>query len=249
MKPVARTSHSSECGFTLIEVILGIGIAAGILMVVLFFYRQSELLRNRLLVESSRLSAVRLVLERLTVELSAARRCESFQQGLVGEPDRVQFVKLDFPKAATWTNQPGAIGATPFRLVSYSVRGSGGPDGETGLVRSEEILSMHTSAITATPIDPSVEAVAPAAPAGMAAAQVQFLRFRYYDGATWYESWTAPTLPIGIEVTLGGESLPAELPPEDYPFELYRRVIYLPNYAADRSYTQTNVLAMGGIAP
>ena len=64
--------------------------------------------------------------------------------------------------------------------------------------------------------------------------QIQFLRFRYWDGSTWSETWSAPDLPIGVEVSLGGEPLPPESTAEEYPFELYRRVIYLPNHAFGR---------------
>jgi len=219
--------------FTLIEVILAIGIAAGILTVVLFFYRQSETLRDRLLDETSRLSAVRLVMERLSADLSAARRCDSMEKGLTGSPDHLEFVKLEFPQISAWSNAPTvSSAAAPFHLVSYSLVPGTNSDGESGLIRSEELLSSRPTLTSTNDSSTNLDLGTPAPRAGMAAEQIQFLRFRYFNGASWLDNWSSPGLPVGIEVTLGNEPLPAESTPEDYPFELYRRVICLPNYAS-----------------
>lgn len=224
-------------GFTLIEVVLAIGIAAGILMVVLFFYRQSEALRADLLEETSRIAAARLVMERLSLELSEARRCESFQQGLSGGSDNLRFVRLDFPLLSSWTNQTNFVSArapapAPFRLVSYSLVQSTNGSG-SGLVRYEQSLSRMTNLVVLTNEDDASPGGGNSALTnGLAIEQLQFLRFRYYDGTNWLEAWAAPDLPLGIEVSLGAEPLPPELAADDYPFAVYRRVIYLPNHAA-----------------
>ena len=70
---------------------------------------------------------------------------------------------------------------------------------------------------------------------GSVLSQIQYLRFRYWDGSTWTEAWSAPELPLGVEVSLGREPLPPESTADEYPFELYRRVIYLPNHASGRA--------------
>jgi prepilin-type N-terminal cleavage/methylation domain-containing protein len=223
-------------GFTLIEVVLAIGIAAGILMVVLFFYRQSEALRTALLQETSRISAARLIMERLSLELSAARRSESFQQGLSGGSDNLQFVRLDFPLFSCWTNQTNLVSVpapAPFRLVSYSLVQSTNGGTSSGLVRSEALLSRRTNLVVLTNEDEALPGGGNSASTnGLAIEQLQFLRFRYYDGTNWLEAWSAPDLPVGIEVSLGVEPLPPQLTAEDYPFQVYRRVIYLPNHTA-----------------
>jgi hypothetical protein len=216
--------------------VLAIGIAAGILMVVLFFYRQSDALRTALLEETSRISAARLIMERLSQELSAARRSESFQQGLSGGPDNLRFVRLDFPLVSAWTNQTNLVSTpapAPFRLVSYSLVQSTNGGSGSGLVRSEALLSRRTTPVGLTNEDDALPGGGNAASTnGLAIEQLQFLRFRYYDGTNWLEAWSAPDLPVGIEVSLGVEPLPPELTAEDYPFEVYRRVIYLPTRAA-----------------
>jgi type II secretory pathway pseudopilin PulG len=249
-KPALRGLASG--GFTLIEVVLAIGIAAGILMVVLFFYRQSEALRTALLEETSRIGAARLIMERLSLELSAARRCESFQQGLSGGADNLRFVRLDFPLSSCWTNtnQTSLVSApvpTPFRLVSYSLVQSTNGSSGSGVVRSEEMLSKRTTPVLFTNADDgSLGGGASAATNGLAIGQIQFLRFRYYDGTNWLEAWSAPGLPAGIDVSLGVEPLPPELTVDEYPFETYRRIIYLPSHAAAGTLAQAAAGAKEG---
>jgi prepilin-type N-terminal cleavage/methylation domain-containing protein len=325
-----RKLTSQPAGFTLIEVVLAIAIAAGMLLVVLTFYQQAATLRGRLLEETANISAIRLVMERLSSELGAVRRNDLYQIGLSGGVDNLQLVKLDFPRAGAWTNPATAA---PFRRVSYSLQGGG------GLVRSEEplwasvvVVSTNeptAAAVTDVPSTPTAPATpaTPTAPRGRSATsagtgtkatkgtgaattpraasaasatrasgpasgtratspasgtgaaeatmasdetiaadttmvtnatnrtnvvaasastarrggtaigQAQFVRFRYWDGSSWLEAWDAPDLPIGVEVSLGMEPLPAEMTAEEYPFELYRRVVYLPNHGPARQAT------------
>ncbi len=330
--------HASA--FTLIEVILAVAIAAGMLLVVLTFYQQVAALRGRLIEKTAGISAIRLLMERLTSELGAVRRSDAYQLGLSGGSDNLQLLKLEFPRPGAWTNPATAA---PFRWVSYSLQSG------AGLVRSESpvwagavavttndaapasppaaappvltndlALAAATSALAVTssrggmsaaptratgapggprgakgtgtaraakgpatasaasagriaradsssqtmaspkdstlPDDTSelmvttdttvttnmagrTNAVAPSAArgGGLAIGQAQFVRFRYWDGSTWLDGWDTPDLPVGVEVSLGLEPLPAEMTADEYPFELYRRVIYLPNHGPVRS--------------
>ena len=120
-----RARGASACrGFTLIEVLLAIGIAAGILMVVLFFYRQSEDLRTSLLQETSRISAARLIMQRLTRELGAARVSATLGQGLSGGSDNLRFVRLDFPPASAWTVPTNMFSTSPPQKKELAARSS-----------------------------------------------------------------------------------------------------------------------------
>jgi hypothetical protein len=333
-----RTQARYSSAFTLIEVVLAVAIAAGMLLVVLTFYQQVAALRGRLIEKTAGVSAIRLLMERLTSELGAVRRSDAFQLGLSGGSDNLQLLKLEFPRPGAWTSPATAA---PFRLVSYSLQGG------AGLVRSESPLWASTITVAtnesapatslfpavtndltlaatsallvtssrggmsatpargtggasgsksgngastarktrgtagaSTPKAPSPAAsagassspttrassnafpalddtsepiaitdtigaldttnrtnvvVASAARGGLAIGQAQFVRFRYWDGSTWLDDWSTPDLPIGVEVSLGLEPLPAEMTADEYPFELYRRVIYLPNHGPMRS--------------
>ena len=335
--------RAHTAGFTLIEVVLAVAIAAGMLLVVLTFYQQAAALRGRLIEETSGISAIRLLMERLTCELGAVRRSDLYQLGLSGGADNLQLLKLEFPRPGAWTNPATAA---PFRLVSYSLQGAGGlVRSETPLWASSVIVTTNdaapdipvppavsddatpragtnalmittsrsgtsatsparatgvssgskagrgagtaratrgtasggaagsgsfasssntsrpasaprgTASLNATnapddttePVEPTDAigtigttnqtniVVVSAARGGLAIGQAQFVRFRYWDGSTWLEAWNTPDLPVGVEVSLGLEALPAETSPDEYPFELYRRVIYLPNHGPARS--------------
>jgi hypothetical protein len=58
--------------------------------------------------------------------------------------------------------------------------------------------------------------------------RIQFLAFRYWNGKEWVESWSGMELPGGVEIILGHEPMPKDSG-EVYPYELMRRVVYLPN--------------------
>jgi type II secretory pathway pseudopilin PulG len=239
--PQSRGS-ARAAGFTLLEVVLAISIAAGILVVVLMFYHQTESLRSRLLDETSRLATMRLVMERFNSELASARLSGPYAQGLSGGSDNLQFVKLGFPGPWDRTNAPPSQATiSPLRLVTYSLVLNTNNDADSGLLRSEVALSptATTNSTLLLTNDPSLGLPSgpTSRPNGTVATQIQFLRFRYWDGSAWQEAWPGPALPVGVEVSLGGDPLPPELSPDEYPFELYRRVIYLPNHAATTNST------------
>jgi len=242
--PAFRVRHTA---FTLIEVLLAISIAAGILVVVLLFYHQTESLRSRLLEETSRLAAVRLVMDRLSGELAAARLCQPRGQGLSGTSNTLSFVKLSFPSPWDRTNAPATTTSAPaLRVVTYTlVEEDTNSVTDGGLLRSEEALVKSTGAgasagpgaspSLAVTNDPSLLSLdaTNAPPKGAMASQIRFVRFRYWDGIAWSDSWTGPDLPWGVEASLGADPLPADAAVEDYAAELYRRVIYLPNHGTN----------------
>ena len=85
--------------FTLVEVILAISIAIGILVVALYFYSQATNLRAHLLEESDRISSIRLVMDRLTSELRNA--FAQPQTGFHGDATSLQFVTTEPPPRAS----------------------------------------------------------------------------------------------------------------------------------------------------
>ena len=116
-----RRSIHNRCrgarAFTLVEVILAISIAIGILVVALYFYSQATNLRAQLLEESDRISSIRLVMDRLTSELRHA--FAQPQTGFHGDATSLQFVTTEPPSRASATR----VGTprTDLRLISYGL--------------------------------------------------------------------------------------------------------------------------------
>ena len=75
------------------------------------------------------------------------------------------------------------------------------------------------------------------------------MRFRYWDSTNWLDAWTGSGTPAGVEVSLGNDPMPDDESFDaqtdtgsevEYPYELYRRVIYVPNHAASPAGTNSD---------
>lgn len=220
-------------GFTLIEVILAIIIATGILIVALYFYNQSARLRTDLIQQSEKLSAVRLLMERITADIRTARA--DAPAAFIGDSSWMHFAHADVPSVAFRAPTSGRIqGAeSDLRWISYSTQSSreGTNSVVRGITRIEEplldgrrleALSATNSAVLGT------DTVSTNRPPEPLTEDIHFLRFSYWDGQAWADVWKNVELPEGVEVSLGLDALPEGTDPIDYPFELFRRTIHLP---------------------
>lgn len=224
----------TRAGFTLLELLLAIAIATILLAVALFFYQQATDLRTQLLEETERISTTRLLLDRLTADLRSAYSQASLENALTGSSTSMQLVKAEMPSRSVWNSGPFGRLISPesdLRIVTYSLASHGEATNITvaGLNRNEKPL-VETRAL---PVNPANESVWPATNQAAATPSpiieaIRFLRFRYYDGAAWQESWTKGQLPAGVEISLGWEPLPEDGLPEEYPYEIFRRVVCLP---------------------
>lgn len=246
-----RDIPASAAAFTLIEVILAIVIAVGMLVVVLYFYQQSAELRVQLIQESERVSAVRLLMNRITGELRGASTLSSSRIAFAGDATSVRFITTTVPLCRVWNAGPsGRVGTpeTDLKMVSYSLGSSreGSNVVVTGLIRTEQptVETRQPSPTSSTnrvaaelaetdeakaEADPTLDETRSPEPVTDA---IRHLLFRYWDGTSWKDSWSGVDLPQAVEVTFGAEPMPEKTEVEDYPFDLYRRVIYLPGYEA-----------------
>ena len=244
-----RTPHSRA--FTLLEVVLAITIAIGLLLVAMTFYQQSTSLRGQLLDEAERLAAVRKVMDRLAADLRVAPAHD--RVGFTGDSNSLRFATTALPLAT------GGV-QTDLRRVAYRTTYSGDVTNLTvsGLVRTEEpavdfIASALAPALATTGGEASSDpdAAAPSDAAAPVAARppvaadpltesVRYLSFRFWDGTAWRESWSGTAPPSGVEVTLGFEPLPPDAAPEELPGEIFRRVIFLP--AGQPAAAETNLV-------
>ena len=235
----ARRTKAARAGaFTLLEVVLAISIAIGILVVALTFHQQATVLRGSLIDEAERLAAVRQIMDRLAADLRVAPVHERI--GFTGDSNSLRFVSTALPL-------PGGGVQSDFKRIAYRTTFSG--DGTnlavSGLVRTEEpALELIAPAARASapassndetnaPAESTTSTNAPAATPVSVASEplteaLRHLRFRFWDGVAWVDSWSGTTPPPGVEVTLGFEPLSADLPPDQYPGEIFQRVIFLP---------------------
>ena len=231
-QPFLLPNRGRAGAFTLIEIILAISLAIGILVVALFFHSQATNLRAQLLDESDRIAAIRLVMDRLTSELRHAFAHP--RQSFTGEATSLQFVTIDAPWRATLTARSSSVRAAPrtdLKLVTYGLGKTleGTNEVVTGLTRAERPLvakPRSRTSLDAPAVPESTNAPAPGLEPMSEA--IRFLRFRYWDGSSWSTSWDSQLLPRGVEITLGVAPLPEDSPLADYPGDVFRRVVHLP---------------------
>ncbi len=234
-----RLSRHQPCrgraAFTLLEVVLAISIAIVILVAALAFHQQATTLRGQLLEESERLAAVRQVMDQLSADLRVAPVLNG--TGFTGDSNSLRFVTTGLPL------QPGEI-ASDLKRVSYraTYAGEGTNIAVSGLLRTEE----PAVDLIASPLAPALATVAGDTNAPTVATEplteaIRFLSFRFWDGAAWRDNWSGIAPPPGVEVSLGFEPLPPDALPDQYPGEIFRRVIFLP--AGQPKPPETNLVA------
>lgn len=235
-------------GFTLVEVVLAILIISGIMTVLLYFYHRAAQVRQAALEEAEFLSTSRMLFEQITSELRTARIVEDQFLGLEGTSNSISFVCTSIPQMARWitgTNEAVVLPpSTDLKRVSYKLLGGTNTFEPKGIDRVEELVlgAAFSSGTNATEfVNGSETNLIEESETNLISTnrvirgrppltdRVQFFNVRYWAGTNWVDSWSGLDLPGGVEITLGRDPMPTEASGEGYPFELYRRVIYLPN--------------------
>jgi type II secretory pathway pseudopilin PulG len=241
MKP--RSSPKSA--FTLVEVVLAILIISGIMTVLLYFYHRAAMVRQAALQEAEFLATTRMFFEQLSSELRTARAVEDQFIGLEGTSNSLTFVCTSVPQMARWITSTNELVTLPpttdLKRVTYQLIGGTNLLQPRGLDRREELLlgSAFTSGTNATEFvevaETNLTDGAEASATNLVVRRlpltdkIQHLQFRYWQGTNWIESWSGLDLPAGIEVMVAKDSMPTEGLTEGEIFEIFRRVIYLPN--------------------
>ena len=225
----ALPPQSKKRAFTLLEVVLGISLAIGVMLVLLFFYQQAANLRAELVAEAEKIGTVRLVMDRITAELRTARAHAFYEGAFIGDAQFIQFIKTDdIPRSAWRSGERVTRAITDLKFVRYSASAQADGTNATiaALYRTEEPLIENRAprasagAVVLDDATPKVEE--PLSDA------IRFVRFRYWDGKAWLESWDGVGLPVGVEVNLGFEAPSTEEGAAALPEDVFRRVVYLP---------------------
>jgi hypothetical protein len=220
----------------LVEVILAIGIATAMLIVALVFYRQAADLRGQILQESDRCATVRLVLDRMAADLRTALPVPGSKHSFLGDTGSLSFTKSGLAGA----NAAGASGGLT-RVSFTTVQSNEGTNWVvSGFDRREELLSAVRPAQVSGFGLTNLAAGGPDWDSTNRVTEpltdlIRFAHFRYWDGAAWLEGWTNAAPPPGVEIILGTDPLPPEVTADEYPFEQFRRVIFLPAGIARRT--------------
>jgi len=233
--PVLRRLGSQrEAAFTLVEIILAIGIAVGLLVVAVWFYRQAAEYRNQLLNASERLATIRLITDQLANDLRTVQA--DGRHAFTGDSNVLQFAKSVFPS-------PSDTPESDLHRVSYRVivNSAGTNSAVIGMTREEDSLmdTLTTEATTANPTFFAETEVTNRVELPMTDA-IRHLAFRYWDGRVWRDTWNSFYPPPGLEVILASEPLNAESGVVDADVDRFRRVFVIPagNVAGTRPQNQ-----------
>ena len=211
-------------GFTLLEAILAIALAIGIIGGTMGLYDHAVSVRRQLSDDAEILSAERIIMDRMTQELRSAIVYPFAGVGLQGQADAITFMTTTVPGQGAWVVRKGTEDPVPpetdLLLVTYRLRTYEDEYGMTQVAGIERSCQKILSSLTATEgVEISTVLLTP---------YIQHLQFRFFDGSTWTNLWQDKGLPLAVEVVMGFPPLPEETEVQDYPYSVFRRMIYLP---------------------
>ena len=241
------TRPNRHNAFTLLEVVLAISLTLVVTGGAMGFYRHVAKTRDRVLADAEFTRTVRLVMDRMTVELQCIRADAKLQPLLVWNDGEIQFTTVTLPSAAAWaiadrTDEP-ILPTHDMRLVIYALENVENEDGEMENLGLKRVVQAVLS-VPDPDEDSDVEDVETSWTQRLAPA-IQFLRFRYYTGDDladegevaggivdegWVEIWDRRELPGAVEITLGAHPIDEDQDVDEYldMYETFRRVVFLP---------------------
>jgi len=235
-----RAVHSTLCtprsalpGFTLLEAALALSLSLALVAAMLAFYRQIVQVRTAVTSEVAFIRMERSVMGQMTAELRGAVTLGS---GLSGGEDQVRMAVPTLPGPAVWAERNITEEPLPaeddLMRVGYRLRVEEDESGNSvivGLERTEQKLLEAKVVVEGVQVR-----------ATLIAPEIKFLYLQYWDGTGWVPDWGDSNLPLAVEIVLGTEPLPENTEPDEYPFETFNRVVYLP--AASRPAEQGTVI-------
>lgn len=220
------THRARHLGMTLLEVVLAIALATGVIGGALGFYSHALDIRARLETEMRRIESQRSVMDMLTNELRRAMSIRFLNMGLEGD---VQEMEFPCATLGDYRRIWEPLGSTEdpvspeydVPVVGYRLRIV--EDEETGeeVVVGLERTFQKLPTVQAAEEEEEIESK-------LLSELIRFVGFRYWRGGIWLGSWSGGDLPQAVEITVGSEPLPEGTEIEDYPYPVFRRVVYLP---------------------
>jgi len=272
-QPRLAKRQRRRTAFTLLEVLLAVVIATGLLSTAMYFYQKSSRFRSDLILETERIASARLILNRLSTELRSTLHHPVRNIGFKGGSNWVEFLKTEIPSEASWamSTENSSSSAYPeagYRLIRYELAMKNVID--TGLDNTAnremiENLNLDNNSDVAPGGDfPSLKQgdaidrterrllTAKASTNSLATVriepvritdQLKYMQLRYLNNGNWAENWGGPNPPAGIEISLGIDPLSVTNLLEEYTNHVYRRIVRIPTSIA--SITPPNETNLG----
>jgi len=242
------TRRRPSRGFTLFEVVLAVSLTLVLMVAMLTFYRQAADVRAAVVEEAELISAERAAMDLMTEQLRGAFVFRFLGQGLDGSPTQVRFAAVTLPSRSTWLVQ-GVMEVEEIpperdlEIVAYRVRYVEDEYGDmvaVGLERTcQKILTPRIAEEAEEGEDTEIQAT-------LLTPRIKFVRFQFWDGSAWLESWSGGDLPQAVEIVLGAEPLPEDIEdPFEYPYPTFRRVVFIP--AAAQGPSGPVIRGLGGM--
>ena len=261
-QPRLAKRQRRRTAFTLLEVLLALVIATGLLSTAMYFYQKSSRFRSDLILETERIASARLILNRMSTELRSTLHHPVRNIGFKGGSNWVEFLKTEIPSEASWamSTENSSSSAYPeagYRLIRYELAMKNVID--TGLDNTAnremiENLNLDNNSDVAPGGDfPSLKQgdaidrterrllTAKASTNSLATVriepvritdQLKYMQLRYLNNGNWAENWGGPNPPAGIEISLGIDPLSVTNLLEEYTNHVYRRIVRIPTSIA-----------------
>ncbi|MCD6364269.1 MAG: hypothetical protein J7M14_00160 [Planctomycetes bacterium] len=237
------TRHKRGCNaMTLLEIVLALTIVVGVMGGLYGFYSHVLSTCRAVRDAAEQIAAVRIVMDRMTAELRSAKVYPFVNFGLEGMRDNTRFVTTVLPGPAAWAVRSATEEPVPpehdLQLVGYRLRTTE-VAGEETIVEGLERISQKVIAAPDAEEGEEIEVA-------FLTSHVKFLSLRYWTGNGWQDTWNGPDLPGAVEIVMGFEPLEEGISPDEYPYETFRRVVYVPGGV--RAGRGTVVRGLGGRA-
>lgn len=199
--------------FTLVEMIISIGLLVLMLSTLYWFYASSLTSRNEGTDRSRRMQLARVVLDGIAEEIRfCASKTSGYGAGLVGSVDSASIFTLTLPtkelmRRRSMTADPLA-GQFDLKEVRYYIAWDEENLDEDNNPRPLGLVRRVTQTFNQVMIvegDEGTEETA-AVKEELYAPEIKFVEFRYFDGLKWWDSWEilgGNSLPQAVMITVG----------------------------------------------
>ncbi len=215
-------------GFTLLEVIIALAIVVVLMTGVFVFYHRVSSAREKVMAQVQAIASTRLVMDHITNELRYATKTITFG----GESDRVYFYASLLPGPSIWAVTDVTESTPPPQsdrhYLEFRLRVTQPEDeDDQPIIEGVERVSRAFVPITGADEDQVNTST-------LLSAHIKFIRLQYWNGQTWLATWNDSGIPTAVELVIGVEPLPEDTEPAEYPYQTFRRVIFLPQSERDQ---------------